>query len=112
MELFTEAGIFAWVGLVVFVGGIGAILAAPRRALARGAGAATLVLAVGLLGAGLGQRLVDRAVTAEPDLDKKVAMLSLGTREAAANELLGGAFAVFLLGIGAGVGFVRRDEER
>lgn len=113
MDLFTEAGVFAYVAFLVFLGGLVAIVRAPPKGagpLGRAAAAAALVMGLAMAGQGLGQRLVDRAVEAEPDNARKVAMLSMGTREASANQLLGGLMAVALIGLGAGVGAARRED--
>jgi disulfide bond formation protein DsbB len=110
MDLFTEAGVFAYVGLIVFVGGLVAIVRGPKRAVTRGAAAAIIVMGLGMAGQGMGQRLVDRAVEAEPDNARKVALLSMGTREASANQLLAGLMALALIGVGLGVGAARGDD--
>ena len=109
MELFQEAGIFAYGGFAAFIAGLILIARRPRGALSTGVAAAAMVVGLSMVGQGLGQRLVDRAVEAEPDPALKVATLSMGTREAAANQLLGGLMAVVLVGVGAGVGASRRS---
>lgn len=111
MDLFIEAGVFAYVGFALFVIGIVVALRAPKRAAKNAGLVAAAIVALGIAGAGMGQRLVDGAVSKEPDLNKKVEMLSLGTREAAANELLAGMFALALLALGAGVQTLRGQED-
>jgi hypothetical protein len=107
MHLLTEAGIFGWAGLVLFGAGLVLLLRDPGKAGARSRGLAAAEMALGLLGAGLGQRLVAQAVEKAPDLSAQVRFLNLGTMEATANLILGGLFALAILGLGAGIGWAR-----
>jgi hypothetical protein len=112
MELLTEAGIFGYVAFIAWIIGIVMILRRPAKAMVHSIAAAVFVLGLCAMGFGVGQRLVDRAVELQPDVNQKVAMLSQGSKEASGNLLLGGIFAISLVGLGAGVGSMRgRDKE-
>lgn len=111
MSLFTEAGIFSLVGLALFVVGLILIVRKPAGAHQVVALMAPAIVAVGLMGAGMGQRLVDRYLETITDPAEKVVILSMGTREATANHLLAGTMALALVGIGAAVGRASRRAE-
>ena len=109
MEMFIDAGIFAVFSLVAFVAGL--ILTVRAKDPARVSTAlAGLILALGLMGAGLGQGLVDNYIGQVEPLDKKVAILSAGTREATGNHVLSGGMAALLLALGAAMSRSRRDD--
>lgn len=110
MELLREAGVFAWVGLAILSGGLMYAVVRPDPGTRAARGLAVVVLAVGMLGASLGQRLVDRAVEAEPDLAAKVTTLSAGTRETSANLLLSSLYALALMAVAASVQRARRTR--
>lgn len=110
MELLREAGVFAWLGLAILSGGLMYAVVRPDPGARVAKALAVVVLAVGMLGASLGQRLVDRAVDAEPDVTKKVVMLSVGTRETSANLLLSSLYALALMAVAASVQRVRRSH--
>ena len=110
MDLFLEAGIFSIVSFVIFLAGIVLCLRRPRQALVTACATAAVIMGLSMIGAGLGQRLVDRAVEGEPDSAKKVAMLSMGTREAAANDLLGGLFGMSVVLLGSAVHLARKED--
>jgi|GEM_PF-1384525 len=94
MQLFNEAGVFAVVCLVLFVVALVRVhLASSSSRASTGATWSALLCAVAVAGAGLSQRLVDAAVAQAPTALQKVELLSLGTREAHANLLLGGIMA-------------------
>jgi hypothetical protein len=99
MGLFVEAGLFAWVGFVVLLSALVCAIVRPADGVRLARRAALAVIALGMLGTALGQRLVDRAVLAEPVLEQKVLLLSMGTRETSANLLLSGLYALALLGV-------------
>jgi multisubunit Na+/H+ antiporter MnhF subunit len=107
MELFTEAGVFAWVGLLVFTVALIRVVTRPQHATRTASLAAVALLSLGMLGSALGQRMVDRAVEREHVVAQKVALLSAGTRETSSNLLLGAIFALALAGVGAGVSAAR-----
>lgn len=94
MQIFAEAGVFAFVALALFLGGV--VAAARDKAVEPWA---LSILAAGAVGVGLGQRLVASAVDATDALEDKVAILSVGTREVSANLLIAGTFAGLLLGV-------------
>lgn len=110
MSLFSEAGIFGWLGVVLFAGGLMYAVVRPERGVPAAKGLAVIVMAIGMLGSSLGQRLVDRAVDAEPELAQKVVMLSVGTRETSANLLLASLFALALMGVAAALQWARRER--
>lgn len=110
MQLFIEAGIFAWVGVALLIGGLMYAVVRPEPGTRAAKEIAVIVLAVGMLGASLGQRMVDRAVDAEPELAKKVLMLSVGTRETSANLLLAALFALALIGVATAVERAGRER--
>ena len=107
MHLFHEAGMFSYgVAIVFFV----ALVVAVRGRVepVRAASVASVVMvALGLLGAGAGQRLVDAAVQSTTSLEERVLLLSIGTREAAANLLLSGVLVLLLLAIAGGVALAK-----
>ncbi|MCC7072266.1 MAG: hypothetical protein IT383_13140 [Deltaproteobacteria bacterium] len=97
MQLFMEAGFASWLSALLFLAGIGLVsfkrLPATPWAVA--------ILASGVLGYGLGVRLVSRAAEGAPSLPEKVMFLSLGSSEAAANGVISGGLALILLVVGA-----------
>jgi Mn2+/Fe2+ NRAMP family transporter len=93
MDMFTEAGIGAYVSLTLFI----VALVRSAKSGARLEPWATAIVATGALGAGLGQRLVARAAELAPTLPEKVTILSIGTREATANLVVAAMFALVLL---------------
>ncbi len=97
MQLFMEAGFASWLSAAVFLAGIG--LVAFKRLPATPF--AVAVVASGVLGHGLGMRLVSRAAEGAPSLPEKVMLLSLGASEAAANGVISGGLALILLVVGA-----------
>ncbi len=103
MGLFIEAGIFAWVAFVVLLGALVYAIVRPDPGVRTARRAALTVLSLGMLGASLGQRLVDRAVGAESELERKIVLLSMGTRETSANLLLTALFALALLATAAAI---------
>lgn len=107
MELFHEAGVFAYVSAVAFVTTLVFAVKRPDRALARASVGACVIFAVGMVGSALGQRLVDRALPEVPSVEQKVTILSAGTRETSANLLLAGMFSLALLGVAGGVSAAR-----
>ena len=109
MGLILEAGIFG-IAIVAALT-VGSVLVVRAKDALRTAqtGALTIVL-LGICGTGLGQRLVDRAIGDVTDPMDKIAMLSAGTREAAAGNLLGGACGILLLGLGAAIHLARRED--
>ena len=105
LEIMHESGFGAVLTLLLAIAGIAATLAAGRRSGRPGSVAAAFaaaVLASGQLGAGTGQRKVDRAVLGleESDLATRVKMLSVGTREASANLLFSGACGLAVAAVG------------
>lgn len=110
MELFQEAGFFAYFALITFCIGLVQTIRQPAKALPTAVVFAAAVLALGLLGNGLGQQLVNQAVLAVPDPAQKVVMLSIGTKEATGNLILGGLFALAQLGVGGAVAFAKKDD--
>ena len=110
MDLFIEAGVFAYACLILFVGGLIATARKPKQALSRASCAAVLVVGLGIVGQSVGQRQVDAAVSAHPDQAAKVMLLSAGTREASSCSLLAGVMALLLMGAGAGISVVRQDD--
>lgn len=104
MQLFVEAGIFSWLGLALFCGGIVDVLRGGARTTTFAAAAA----GIALLGAGLGQRMVAAAVERTPSLEDKVRFLAVGTAEATANLVLGGAFVLVLLAFRGAFSLARR----
>jgi hypothetical protein len=116
-QLMYESGYAAWLSLLLAVAGLAATFTVGRRSGRAGSVAAALaaaVLASGQIGVGGGQRKVDRAVqgTPESDLATRVAILSVGTREAAANLLFSGlcAFLVSAAGGALALGQARRRD--
>lgn len=97
MQLFMEAGFASWLSGALFLVGIGLVafkkLPATPWAIA--------ILASGVLGHGMGMRLVSRAAEGAPSLPEKVMFLSLGSSEAAANGVISGGLALILLIVGA-----------
>jgi hypothetical protein len=133
-SLIHEAGFAGWIVLLLFIAGIAAVTTVGRRWGRPGSTAAAwavAVLAAGALGYGSGQRKVDeglRHVMAVPTQESgppagappsdseqiqraqmRVAMLSRGTAEAAANYVLAGAGALILCLLGGVLVFFRRD---
>ena len=112
MELLTEAGIFGCVAFIAWIIGMVMILRRPAKAIMHSISVALFVWGLCAVGFGVGQRLVDKAVELQPNVNQKLAMLSQGSKEASGNLLLGGIFAISLVGLGAGVGAMRgRDKE-
>jgi hypothetical protein len=108
MSLLTEAGIFGYLAVITFAAAVFSLIRSKdplRVAPSWAAGVAGL----GMIGVGLGQRLVDAYLDRVPDLAEKVVVLSAGTREASANLLLGGICAVGLLAFGAVLSASRRE---
>ena len=97
MQLMMEAGFASWLSAALFLAGVGmvAIKKAPAAPFA------VAILASGLLGYGMGARLVSRAAEGAPSLPEKVMLLSLGSSEAAANGVIAGGLALILLIVGA-----------
>lgn len=98
-----ESGGAAWTTMVFAIIGVVAALTLGRKQGRPGSVAAAfavMVLASGSLGVGTGQRLVDKAVQAEQDPVQKLELLSIGTREAAANMLFSGMCATLLMAVG------------
>ncbi len=104
MEMFQEAGAFAYVGFALFCGGLFSVAKGKPVVLH----IAAAILAVAMIGDGLGQRLVCEAIERTPDMADKVKFLSLGTREATANLVLGGLWVVLLLAVDAAAKLARR----
>jgi len=111
MNLFVEAGMFAWVGLALFVTALILIVRRPTSAHHIVSLMAPAIVAAGLMGAGMGQRLVDRYLETITDPAEKIVILSMGTREATANHLLMGTMALALIGIGAAVSRASKERE-
>ncbi len=116
-DLMHESGYGAWLSLVLALAGLAATFTVGRRSGRAGSIAAAFaaaVLASGQLGVGSGQRKVDRAVQGLPesDLATRVAILSVGTREASANLLFSGACAMVVLAVGGALalGQARRRD--
>jgi hypothetical protein len=109
IELVHESGWGAWAVLLLTLLGLAAALTVGR---ARGrpgsiaAAFAVAVLAAGQLGVSSGQRRVDQHVRLEPDLARRVEMLSTGTREASANLLLSGGCAMIVMIVGGALALV------
>lgn len=110
MDLFTEAGAFAWISLALFSAGLFVVVRGRVPAPAAATALAVAIVACGLVGDGLGQRLVDRAAREAPELETRVAILSAGTRETSSNLVVSGLLALALLGTGAAVGLARRGS--
>jgi len=110
MQLILEAGIFGILIVVTFAAGSVVVVRSHDALRAAQTFALTVVL-LGIAGAGLGQRLVDKAVDRVTDPAEKVALLSVGTREASAGHLLGGACGILLLGLGGAIHLARRRED-
>lgn len=103
MDIISEAGILAPVAIVIFVIGLVVCVRTRASAMQVGAPLAVVILAVGALGAAMGQHLVDKAVQSAPGLEERVLMLSIGTREASANFLIAGVLALLLVAIAFGL---------
>lgn len=110
MDLILEAGIFGPAIALAFTVGAFATVRADD-ALRTAQVAALTVVVLGILGTGLGQRLVDKAVQGVTDPAKQVALLSAGTREAAAGNLLGGGAGLLLIALGGAVAISRRRPD-
>jgi hypothetical protein len=131
--LIIESGAAGWVILVLFIAGVAAVTTVGRRSGRPGATAAAwavAILAVGSLGYGVGQRRVNSFVnraahapaTTEPrptplpavqqieQLQQRVAMLSEGTSEAAANYVLAGIAASLVSALGGFLVLFRRGR--
>jgi hypothetical protein len=106
IELWREAGFAAWLCLIFFGAGI-AVLVTKRGSVSPWAIA---VVAAGALGDGLGMRLVSKAAEGAPSLPEKVTYLSIGSKEAAANLIIAGIFALVLLLVGAIATAVRAKQ--
>ena len=105
LEIMHESGFAAILTLLLAIAGAAATVTVGRRSGRPGSVAAAFtaaVLASGQLGVGTGQRRVDRAVLALPesDLASRVAILSIGTREASANLLFSGACGLAVAAVG------------
>jgi hypothetical protein len=105
LEIMHESGFGAYLTLFLAVAGLAATVTVGRRGGRPGSVAAAFaaaVLASGQLGAGTGQRSVDRAVSLLPEADHaaRVAILSAGTREASANLLFSGACGLAVAAVG------------
>jgi hypothetical protein len=115
LEIMHESGFGAYLTLLFALAGVAATVTVGRRTGRPGSVAAAFaaaVLASGQLGVGTGQRKVDRAVSGLPesDLATRVAILSVGTREASANLLFSGACGLAVAAVGGllAVGAARR----
>lgn len=106
MQLFIEAGFASWLSALLFLAGVG--LVAFKKVPATPW--AIAILASGVLGHGMGARLVSRAAEGAPSLPEKVMFLSLGGSEAAANHVIAGALALILLVVGAAAARLRAAE--
>lgn len=107
MTLFVEAGLFAWISAALFVAGLVLSVRTKLGGFPTVLAIAVAIAAMGQVGAGLGQRLVSRAVQNIASLDERVMVLNLGTQEAAANQLVCGVMALLLLAIAAGLHLAR-----
>jgi len=93
MEPVLEAGATGLGAVLVFTGGLGALLVvggAQREPWATTTPFVLAVLSLGKVGQGLGQRQVRADLDGVPDLADKVAVVNMGTGEAAANLVLSG----------------------
>ncbi len=111
-QLMHESGFGAWLSLILALAGLAATVTVGRRSGRPGSVAAAFaaaVLASGQIGAGGGQRKVDRAVQATPaaDLATRVEILSIGTREASANLLFSGLCALLVSAAGGALALGR-----
>ncbi len=110
MNLFLEAGLFAWGAFAVFLIGLVVLVRSKKNAVLNAVVLAVSILALGEVGAGVGQRLVATAVQNIASLDEKVLVLSMGTKEAAANHLVAGTLAFVLVAIAVAVVGSRRSS--
>ncbi len=115
LEIMRESGFGAYLTLILALAGLAATVTVGRRNGRPGSVAAAFaaaVLASGQLGAGTGQRKVDRAVSGLPetDLASRVAILSVGTREASANLLLSGACGLAVAAVGGALAIAARKR--
>jgi len=116
LELMHEGGMAPWVALLVAVAGLAAVFTVGRKRGRPGSVAACFavaVLAIGAAGQGTGQRNVDGAVRGQrpamaqerhdfskDDLATRLEVMSVGTREAAANQVFAGLCATLLMAVG------------
>jgi hypothetical protein len=107
MELFAEAGLAGTVSLVLFV--VALVFVVRGKGGARAF--AVAILATGVTGFGVGERMVTHAAEAAPELSTRVAFLTMGTREASANLLLSGVMALLLIAIAGAVERVRGSAD-
>lgn len=97
MQMMMEAGFTSFLSLAVFVAGVAWVAVKRGRA----APFAAALAAIGVLGNGLGVRMVSGAAEAAPSLPEKVAILQVGSAEAAAAGVIAGGFALCLLVLSA-----------
>jgi hypothetical protein len=115
LGIMHESGFGAYLTVILALAGLAATVTVGRRTGRPGSVAAAFaaaVLASGQLGAGTGQRKVDRAVSGLPetDLASRVAILSVGTREAAANLLFSGACGLAVAALGGALAIAGRKR--
>ncbi len=103
MSLFTEAGVFAYGSLLLFVAGLAVCLRARDRAVSSASAFSAGIAGFAMLGAGAGQRMVDKYIHDVPELAERVLCLSAGTREAQANMVLAGGMILMLMLVAAGI---------
>ena len=106
MQMMMEAGFTSFLSLAVFVAGVACVAVKRGRA----EPFAVAIVAIGLLGHGLGVRLVSGAAEAAPSLPEKVALLQVGSAEAAAAGVIAGGFALCLLVLSAAATALRGEK--
>jgi hypothetical protein len=113
-KLIVESGFGAWVTLFLTVIGAAAVVTVGRRRGRPGGVAAAwavAVLAAGAIGFATGQRKVDQGIRGiPPENAARVAMLSIGTREASTNMLLSGFAALSLCTVGGLLSLAKPKE--
>jgi len=116
-EFFSHCGFVGYLALALILAGLAVTATVGRKIKRPGSVAAAFavaVLACGALGFGLGQHRVDSVVSTieRKDVEKRVMLLSIGTREASGHLILGGVGALVVSVVGGGLALAVRREER
>lgn len=123
-QLIHEAGIGAWFVILFIIAGLAAVTTVGRRWGRPGSIAAVwavVILAAGANGFAAGQRMVDRGINRPnhpahpdrpnpPDPGMRIALLSRGSAEAAANLTLAANGALLVMLVGGAMVFFRKKD--
>jgi hypothetical protein len=113
-QVIKQSGAVGWVTLLLTIAGLAAITTIGRRWGRPGSVAAAwavVVLASGVIGHGVNQLIVDRALQSGTiEAAHRLALLSHGTAESAATGVIAGNCALLLSAVGGVMVLLRRRE--